>query len=312
MSAALAAPSSASACTRTISSPASVQQLVWSLSPGQTGCLRSGDYRGNVYLGTRGVTLTSAPGARAVIEGRVLVEGAGVTVSNLVLDGRTAPLCEPTSDCVVKASPTVYAADVKFVNNEVLNDHKAICFLVGTPGARADRALIRGNRIHDCGRLPATNHDHGIYVVASTGFRITQNTIYDNADRGVQLYPDARGGAVDRNVIDGNGSGLIFGGEGALASSGNVVESNTITNSRIRWNVEEDWPSAVGTGNAVRGNCVFATNPVRAYNVKGGIESPWVGFTGSSNAIADPLYVNRAGKDFRLRAGSPCAGRVPA
>ena len=70
------------------------------------------------------------------------------------------------------------------------NGHTAICFNVGHPQyGRAgslliDGTTIRGNRIHNCGRLPPANHDHGIYVVHATGTEISENVIYDNADRG--------------------------------------------------------------------------------------------------------------------------------
>ena len=73
--------------------------------------------------------------------------------------------------------------------------------------------VIEGNRIHDCGELPAANHDHGIYVGNAAGRSIRDNWIYDNADRGIQLYPDADRTAITGNVIDGNGQGVIFGGE---------------------------------------------------------------------------------------------------
>ena len=101
--------------------------------------------------------------------------------------------------------------------------------------------------------LPANNHDHGIYVEASDGAQIVDNWIYDNADRGVQLFPDAQDTYVARNVIDRNGQGVIFSRE----SSGNVVEHNVISNSRLRWNLE-DW-ELTGTPNVARRNCVWTT-----------------------------------------------------
>ena len=51
--------------------------------------------------------------------------------------------------------------------------------------------IVAPTAIHDCGRLPATNRHNGISVTYATGTRIAANWIYDNADRGVQLYPDA-------------------------------------------------------------------------------------------------------------------------
>ena len=49
--------------------------------------------------------------------------------------------------------------------------------------------VIERNRIHDCGELPATNHQHGIYVAHAIGTVIRDNWIYDNADRGFSFTP---------------------------------------------------------------------------------------------------------------------------
>src|SRR5207245_8215668 len=93
--------------------------------------------------------------------------------------------------------------------------------------------LIQRNRIHDCGRIPSSNHDHGIYLAYSDNTKVLDNVIFDNADRGVQLYPDAQGTLIKGNVIDGNGEGVIFSGAGGSASNDNVVEHNVITNPPI-------------------------------------------------------------------------------
>ncbi len=292
------------------------QKLVDSLTAGQTGCLRSGTYSGNVKVsgsGTSGapITLTSYPGERATVAGKLwITESANfITVSSLDLDGRNAGNL---------ASPAINGDDVTFVGNDVTNHNTTICFSVGpTTYGRAYRTVIQGNRIHNCGELPATNLDHGIYVEHSTGAQIVDNVIYDNADRGVQLYPDAQSSYVARNTIDGNGEGVtIAGGSedyGAQASNDNVVEQNVITNSVQRYNVESHWGSPiVGQRNVVRQNCVFGG--ARDGDNHG--LSRDNGFTGSDNLAADPQYVNRAAKDFTLSAGSPCRNlasyRAPA
>src|SRR5207244_878764 len=79
---------------------------------------------------------------------------------------------------------------------------------------RAVGDVIQRNRIHDCGRVPSSNHDHGIYLAYSDNTKVLDNVIFDNADRGVQFYPDAQGTVVKGNVIDGNGEGVIFSGAG--------------------------------------------------------------------------------------------------
>ena len=165
------------------------QHLADSLSPGQTGCLRSGTYSENVKITVGGsarspVTLRSYPGERARLIGRLwIAEGADhVTVLRLTLNGKNSRGLP---------SPTVNADHVTFYGNDVTNNHTAICFILGSSWGRADRAVISRNRIHDCGRLPATNLDHGIYIALSKGSVIKDNLIYDNADRGIQLYPAA-------------------------------------------------------------------------------------------------------------------------
>lgn len=303
-----------------------VTYLLLQLGEGQTGCLKDGEYNtgadANVTVQTPGVTLASAPGERATLKTRLWIkQGAdGVTVVNLNLVGLgTLP------------SSTVNANGVLFTGNDVTNQHETICLNVGSKEGYGEAAgtVIEWNRIHDCGRLPATNQDHGIYVDGATDTVVRNNWIYDNADRGVQLFPSSQGTEVSQNIIDGNGTGVIISGNGTWASSNNLVEDNVITNSQVRWNVESDWPGGlVGTGNFVRANCLYASNP-RAiaepdeygyFNEFAGLQQPsgnpdsnGEGFTAEENDLSPdaPEYINRAGSDFNLQPGSPCAGKGP-
>ena len=270
-------------------------KLANSLSPGQTGCLRAGVFQGDVKVNRGGsagapTTVTSYPGERATVVGRFRVADTAnfVTVASLDLDGRN-------SDNL--PSPTINGDNVTFAANDVTNHHTTICFIVGSDTyGRARDTVIERNRIHNCGQLPATNHHHGIYVEASDGARITDNWIYDNADRGVQLFPDAQGTYIARNVIDGNGQGIIFSRE----SANNLAENNVISNPVLRYNIE-DW-ELTGGGNMARRNCVWSTrHPGNA-----GIQ-PGLGVATVENKVTDPGYMNRGAKDFRLRADSPCA-----
>jgi hypothetical protein len=285
----------------------SVQKLVDSLSGGEVGCVRAGTYSGNVKITRSGsagapLSLTSFPGERATVAGKLWVTDTAnfVTVSSLDLDGRNDGNLP---------SPAVNGDDVSFLDNDVTNHNTTICFNLGaTTYGRAYRTLIQRNRIHNCGELPATNLDHGIYAEHTTDARILDNAIYDNADRGVQLYPDAQGTHVARNVIDGNGEGVLIGGGsedyGPQASSDSVIEQNIITFSSQRYNVESHWGSpAVGERNVVRNNCVFggARDPDNH-----GLSPANGGFSATNNLLADPGFVNRPAKDFGLRADSPC------
>ncbi|MBA2634972.1 MAG: right-handed parallel beta-helix repeat-containing protein, partial [Chloroflexi bacterium] len=295
-------PSSAAGTCDQVASPGprAAQELVNSLSPGQTGCLRAGVYEENVRVSRPGITLTRFGGEKATVRGRFWVaEGAdGVTVDGLYLDG-TNPGLLP--------SPTINADRVTFRRNDVTNYHHSICFGLGHPDwGRAEGTTIEFNRIHDCGRLPATNHDHGIYVTSASNTLIRGNWIYDNADRGIQLYPDAQNTTITGNVIDGNGQGIIFSGEFGLASSGNVVEGNVIANSRLRNNVESWYPpgNPVGRNNVVRENCVRGG----AYDDGDGGLGEQIGFRVVEALRTNPAYNNRSARDFRLASDSPCRG----
>jgi hypothetical protein len=280
---------------------ASAGRLVSSLAPGQTGCLRGTFSFTQLRITRPGITLTSFPGQRATLRGNVWVAHGGnrVTISHLNLEGGGSP----------KWGPSVTASDVVFDDDNVTNHHTEICFLLGGGDGRAIRTVIENSRIHDCGRIPSTNQDHGIYVGQATGTVIRNNWIYANTDRGIQLYPDSQLARVYGNVIDGNGQGVLIAGDGGTASSGNFVESNVITNSKLGYNVDSRWPGGkVGAFNLVRNNCVWASNPNSAYNRGGGITSDApLGFAASGNVIADPRYVSRFFADFTLQPGSPCA-----
>jgi parallel beta-helix repeat protein len=297
------------ACDKTASS-GSVSSLVSSLAPGQTGCLHAGTYTGDIDIRTPSITLTSYPGETATVVGRLYVTqtGDGVTVSNLHLAGRSANPALP--------SPTVDGDNITFSGNDVTNT-QGICFNIGSGNPKYGRAhdvVIENNRIHNCGILPPGNHDQGIYVEASDNLVIRNNIIDHNADRGIQLYPDADGTVITNNVIDGNGEGVIFSGEFVngvyQASDNNTVTHNLITNSKVRYNVESYYPTGgrSGTGNVVTGNCIHGVSGNDGTADGGaGIQSSQNGFTATNNLNADPLYVNAAAGDYSLQSGSPCA-----
>jgi parallel beta-helix repeat protein len=302
-----ASPTAGASGTGSLDAPyASVEKLSDSLSPGQTGCLRGGTFTEDVKVSQGGnagapVTLTSYPGERAKLVGRLwLAKGADyVTVANLDLNGKNDGH---------NPSPTVNADHARFVGNDVTNDHTDICFLLGNQWGSTAGTVIDSNRIHDCGVLPAANHDHGIYIEEATDTEIVGNLIYDNADRGVQLYPNAQRTHIAGNVIDGNGEGIIFSGAGSDTSNDTVVEDNIITNSNQRNNVESFYPDGtpIGQGNVVRNNCIAGGDRDRG---EGGIAEK-IGFKVEANNVLSrqPQYVNRAAKDYRLQADSPCAG----
>jgi hypothetical protein len=234
------------------------------------------------------------------LEGTIVVKpgGAGSTIEGMKLDGAGG-----TSNI----GPRIYADKVELRRNEITNDHTAICVTVSTyySNPPPEGVIIEGNRIHDCGRLPSTNFDHGIYVAHALGAVIRDNWIYNNADRGVQLYPDAQHTTVTGNVIASNGEGIVFSGAGSEVSNNNVVEGNVISNSRDGWNAYSG-PGPTAMGNVLDHNCVWAGDGEPPYRSNGGVETPSRNFTASANTVVDPRYANPVGGDYRLSAKSQC------
>lgn len=276
--------------------------LAASLSPGQVGCLHAGTYAGGLRISHGGapgapIVLRSYPGERALITGRVYVpQGSDyVTVGAVSLDGNFQRSGERLP------SPTINANHVTFESDDVTNDRTEICFDVGSSTwGMADSTVIAHNRIHDCGVLPATNHQHGIYVQDATNTQIVGNVIVNNADRGIQLYPNSTGAVITGNVIAGNGEGVIFSGEGGATSNGNTVEHNLVVNSLIRRDIESWYPSGTphGVGNLARNNCVSSR----------GIDTSAGGFSAQGNVTASSGELVATGEGgYAAAAGSACA-----
>jgi parallel beta-helix repeat protein len=283
----------------------SVYRLLRSLGPGRVGCLKRGTWSEDVEVSRGGrpgdpITLRNAPGAHPEIQGVFTVTRSAhdVVIRGLRLNGANGG---------ETPSPQINAERITFSRNRVTNHHRAICFTLGGEdenyGEARDVRLLN-NRIYDCGRLPATGHDHGIYLEGSVGAVIRGNLIHDNADWGVHLYPDARATLVAGNVINNNGGGVIFAGEGDEASSDNLVTGNVISNSVNTYNLESWWGGAVGTGNVATKNCLWG-------GAEGNIAEE-VGFTAYDNLVAPPKFVNEEGGDLRVHSGTACARRIAA
>lgn len=306
-----ASPTGSDAAPGSLARPIqSVQALVDRLGPGRTGCLLHGLYVGDVSIrhggtASRPLVLRAAPGVSAMVRGRFWIAAGAdwVTVTHLRLDGINATHLP---------SPTINDNHATFTYDEVTNEHMGgvndgdgICFLLGDSlgvYGIARYTTIAHSRIHDCGT--SNNHNHGIYVRASDYARIVDNWIYDNADRGIQLYPDAQHTEIRNNIIARNGEGVIFSGDNTYASSDNELVGNIIVDSRIRYNVEYYWSGPVGTGNVVSGNCVSGGH-------EGDIRLPQIGYAVGANAVVAPRFLSPVGMP-RLSPGSPCARLAPA
>lgn len=316
-----------------------VQYLIDELQEGEVGCLRTGTFAqepSRLSVNKSNITLKSYPGERARITGRIDIPAVdeseeaitGVTLADLDIDGRTNE---------VEGSVTLQteASDITFSGLDLTNNNAPgpgeeggfICLNITESSVMEEPPLPTGNeivnsRIHNCGKLPAENFDHGIYLGRAKETTIRRNLLYENSDRGIQFYPNADRGEVLENVVDGNGQGMTFSGDGSLTSDENTVKSNVFTNANVSWNVTSFWNGgSVGTKNVLKGNCLYASNPSWFYNgdstpgdnstSNGGIITEGtLGFTAESNLAIKPaaqspeppLYVDRLNQNFHLKS----------
>ena len=284
----------------------------------RTGCLRAGTYAGvetQTSISTDGITLSSVPGERARIVGRIVLDGDQDVLEDLDLQ---LNYTNPGSIGLL-----VLGDHDVIQNNDITSLGQNICIGLGTVvgETQIEDGLVERNRIHGCGAVPRDNNTHGIYVSSSIASSIADNLLYDNADRAVQLYPDSQYTTVEGNIIEGNGNGGNFGGDPPYASSNNTYEHNVIANSiggaegenNPGWNLYSD--GFAGSGNTAYSNCMYADNPndyePPYYNLNGGMDPgdtsflhPTEGF-GSNlvlEAFSNPgLYAGGAGRTSIFR-----------
>jgi hypothetical protein len=268
-----------------------VQRLVDMLGPGQTGCLRGTaalvPFAENVVIANKNssggseanrITLMSYPGEIAKLKGSLTVaESANfVTVSKLVLETRTA----------TGPSPKIDGDEVVFSDNNVSGSGTTTCFRLGATAASPPyRTTLSRNRIHDCA--------DGISTVSTSNLYIEHNLVYDNTGWGARLQPNVKATGVSYNVFDGNGGGLLFGGDASTASTGAIVDNDIFSNSG-NWNVSTDWdPSNIPPRYSSFVTRVCAYDPTRP--ATGGIDSDIGGFMPVRPTVnQDPEYHDRA------------------
>ena len=266
-----------------------------SASAGQTVYVRAGTYPEGLTFSRNGITLASYPGEKATITGRLKITGSNVKVTGMRIVGGTS--ANP-SDVAVYVSG---GDNVEFSGNEITGAAMSAIY-VGDPGNGADGFRFTSNWVHDNGTH--YNLDHGIYCGTARGALIANNLFERSFAYGIHLYPDCDGALVTQNTVVGSGrSGIIVGGESTTADS-NIVVNNVVA-FNADYGVRAYWGGPTGSGNVIRDNLFFG-NP--AGDLADGAIA--LGMSYSDNLVADPLFVNRGGGDYRLSAGSPAVGRA--
>jgi len=156
-----------------------------------------------------------------------------------------------------------------------------------------------GNYVYKCGQLPRSNHEHAFYLNGSRGGTVTDNLIYDAADRGIQNYQDPNGVLERGNlIVSGHNTGMSINNNAAnLTMEQNVVAFNA----RYNFHVGN---KQVGGGNLFRNNCT------RMSDGRSGI-SGTRGVTYSNNVTANP-QLNANWSTGVVKVMNPtCAAKLP-
>jgi hypothetical protein len=283
-----------------------VQRLADSLHAGQTGCLRGGTYDANSsdyvlqprHGGTRGapITIRSYPGERAKLVGIIYIQHGSdyVTLAALDIEGTGG------ENTIQITSANDIVEDSSITNAWRGNS----CMILGdTSGdGAAVRPIVRRNRFHECGNPANGNKNHAIYAGNVSSGQIVNNLFWNTAALTIQLYPNAQDTRFAHNVVDGGApsvrGGVFFGGDSSYASSGNIVEYNIIAYAQT-FNIDSGWEGTRGDDNIARYNCLWSGK-------EGNINDEGGGFARIDNTIANPLFVNKQKRDYRLRLRSRC------
>jgi parallel beta helix pectate lyase-like protein len=256
------------------------------------------------------LTIRSTPGHVATVKSRLWIVGDRVTVSNLILDGATTP--PPTMATVAVNGDRVVLERV-----EISNAHSPASCVSNDgslEGGPADRLVITGSVIYDCG---AGLGHHGIYLGSAIQPTIQESWIFENADEGIRIGLATTNSTVTQNVIADNCAlaGPACQGNLTYSESNNsgLVEDNVVAENTVGFPHAGNNAAAVqvsGDGNSFLNNCVWRPDG------SAGVALPQPKFNVAFTVI-DPLFVDRTNpmhgfRDYRLPSGHFCTARGPS
>ena len=222
---------------------------------------------------------------------------------------------------------TAHGDRIAFTDNDI-SDPLGICLGAGRGHATdasindvAEDLRVTANRIHDCGMDPSVAWNdsdsgaHGIYLENTLRARISDNVIYRNRYRGLQLWPRNDGALIERNLFDENSTHINIGsslGEygGSFKAQNTTVRDNIMSGRVTTYQPSKNpsqlygfFPAGSPTyGNQVAGNCFAPGDATATGN----------GYALGANTTAQAQFTNRASRDYRLLSSSPCLGKGPA
>ena len=275
-----------------------MQKALNTLQPGQRALVRAGTYTQDHVFSRAGtasapITVAAYPGERPVLhaaattgdtypiritgsyfrlQGFVLENAKGISSTNVYFEGA--------------------AHHVELSRNDIRYSQDQGVFAEAT----TSDLQILGNRIHDngWGHVSGQHQSHGLYVEGRNHL-IANNVVHDHPyGFGMQLYPQNSGSIVVANTVVASGhSGIVLGGSGGV--SGIVVRGNVFT-FNSQYGIAHD--SACPTSSVADTNVLYG-------NGSGAVQSGCSGLgTSGGNRTTNPLFVDYAGRDLHLQAGS--------
>jgi hypothetical protein len=231
-------------CTKTISPGTNPATTEASMTAGQVLCLNSGKYQSitqssaNMFntAGSTGnpITITSAPGQTATIQGADYINANNITFENLNLDIADTLGTDNGSDFAGCANPTSEGMEINGSYDTLQDDniYESVnrANLIGIGWNASTANPVTGDIIHNDNIGPAGSCkqlDHLIYNDYSNGLQITQNWFFDDPyGYGVQFYQGPSNTTMTGNVLDNVLDGVIA----ASTGTGNLIQHNVAIN----------------------------------------------------------------------------------
>jgi Right handed beta helix region len=245
------------------------------------------------------------------VVGYVDIEGSYTTLSHLRIDGSNSLYASHPSgiNCPGNVSePLVIAGHDDTLEYD--NYFQSVPSLRGNGigvgfWGDADNTIIRYDKIHDVGQC--LQYDHLIYLSHGDNVQIYDNWMWgDRHGRGVQLYPAPTNARIFDNVIDHAGEGFVLGDEAGATVSGNQIYNNIVSNSTGLSSenisgemIHDQYGGTPGAGNVCHDNV--------SYDNPGGF-GRLTAARAYGNVTTNPLFIDAADRDYRVRAASPAVG----
>jgi hypothetical protein len=285
-------PIAAQRCDKTQTAGESFPSFVARLGVNEHGCMIAGTYdltsydpSGRFAAFKSGQVLkakANADGRRqsVTVKGELLLNVAGVQLEDFTVLGTN------THSAI---DMRAHNLALRYMNvDSSPRNHDTQGIIVGGPELQIQNVVIENSKIHHQGS--DNFFDHGIYCQNTASGRFQGNWFYDNAAYGLHMYTNCDGIDFANDVVADNGLGIVF----ANDTSGTTVRNGVVafnTNTARERGIRTS--ALVGTGNVVRDFAYWQVD-----NYLGGL-------TVTNFDNEDPLFVNRAARDYRLQAGSP-------